>query len=191
MIELRFQDGDASRIIGELVGRETERCAILWASRVALSDDWTVLSSTRIEFPDDDNYSDRSALSAQLKAGLHCANWQKPLAKIFPPFLCILIRVCSAGILRNRRSMARHIWRRFLSVRAPHTVHGAVVVSAGGWCARRLGEKTPMRVVSVGPRLQVLFDDDGPSGSTPLKFDRQVRALGSAGQKILSHSLSP
>ena len=82
MMELRFQDGDASRIIAELVGRETERCAVLWASHVALPEmDRLVVS--RIEFPTDDNYSDKSRISAQLKpdfiarigkkAGLSCA----------------------------------------------------------------------------------------------------------------------
>src|SRR3984885_11156468 len=67
MIELRLQDSDVSRIVGELVGRETERCAILLASHVALSDGLERLIVTRIEYPDDDAYADRSPLSAELK----------------------------------------------------------------------------------------------------------------------------
>jgi molybdopterin/thiamine biosynthesis adenylyltransferase len=184
MIELRLQDGDASRIIGELVGRETERCAILLASRVAV-DGAERLVVSRINFPADDNYSKRTLMSAELNpdyiAQIGKAAARENLSAIFvhshpgsaPPEFS---EVDDDGEI--------HL-ARFLSVRVPHTVHGAVVVSAGGWCARRLGEKTPMRLVSVGPRLQVLFDADGASGSTPLKFDRQVRALGSAGQKYL------
>ena len=67
MIELRLQDGDVSRIIGELVGRETERCAILFASRVALSEDTERFIVSRVEYPEDDSYSDRSLMSAELK----------------------------------------------------------------------------------------------------------------------------
>src|SRR5215471_19171250 len=67
MIELRLQDGDVSRIVGELVGRETEQCAILFASHVALSDGRERLIVTRVEYPDDDSYSERSPLSAELK----------------------------------------------------------------------------------------------------------------------------
>ena len=184
MMELRFQDGDASRIIAELVGRETERCAILLASHVALPEmDRLVVS--RIEFPADENYSDRSLISAQLKPA-YIAEIGKKAARenlsaifvhshpgSFPPKF--------SEIDDDGETHLAH----FMSARAPDTVHGTVVVSAGGWCARRLGQKTPMRVVSVGPRLQVLFDVNDSPGSTPLKFDRQVRALGSAGQKYL------
>lgn len=184
MIELRFQDGDASRIIGELVGRESERCAILLASRVALPEmDRLVVS--RIEFPADDNYSDRSRTSAQLKPG-YIAQIGKTAAREKLSAIFVHSHPGSAPPEFSETDDDGEIHlARFLSVRAPDTVHGAAVVSAGGWCARRLGESTPMRVVSVGPRLQVLFDVEGAPGSTQLKFDRQVRALGSSGQKYL------
>jgi molybdopterin-synthase adenylyltransferase len=88
MIELRLQDADVSRIVGELVGRETERCAILLASHVALSDELERLIVTRVEYPDDDSYSDRGSMSAELKPDYvaHIGKWQH--AKIFPSFLC-------------------------------------------------------------------------------------------------------
>jgi molybdopterin/thiamine biosynthesis adenylyltransferase len=59
------------------------------------------------------------------------------------------------------------------------------VVSAGGWQARSLGTKTPLRIISVGAQLQVLFDTANAQGPASLKFDRQIRALGAAGQKHL------
>ena len=184
MMEVRFQDGDASRIIAELVGRETERCAILWASHVALPElDRLVVS--RIEFPTDDHYSDRSLISAQLKPEFIAQIGKKAARENLSAIFVHSHPGAAPPEFSEVDDDGEAHLARFMSVRAPHSVHGAVVVSAGGWCARRLGEKTPMRVVSVGPRLQVLFDIDGPSGSTPLKFDRQVRALGSAGQKYL------
>lgn len=184
MMELRFQDGDASRIIGELVGRETERCAVMLAFRVVLPEmDRLVVSS--LDFPADQNYSDRSLISAQLKPE-YIAQIGKKAARQNLSAIFVHSHPGSAPpeFSKIDDDGEAHL-ARFLSVRAPDTVHGAVVVSAGGWCARRLGEKTPMRVVSVGPQLQVLFDAEDGSDLPSSKFDRQVRALGAAGQKYL------
>lgn len=184
MMEIRFQDGDASRIIAELVGRETERCAVLWASHIALPElDRLVVS--RIEFPTDDDYSDRSLISAQLKPEFIARIGKKAARENLSAIFVHSHPGAAPPEFSEVDDDGEAHLARFMSVRAPHTVHGAVVVSAGGWCARRLGEKAPMRVVSVGPRLQVLFDIGGRSGSVPLKFDRQVRALGAVGQKYL------
>ena len=185
MIELRLQDGDVSRIIGELVGRETERCAILFASRVVLSEGAECLIVTRIEYPADDNYSDRTALSAELTPD-YIAHIGKVAARENFSIVFVHSHPGSAPPEFSRTDDRGEIHlANFLSVRAPDTKHFAVVVSAGGWRARCLGTKTPLRVISVGPQLQVLFDPDNAEASTSLKFDRQVRALGSVGQRHL------
>lgn len=185
MIELRLQDGDVSRIVGELVGRETERCAVLVASRVAAADDLERLIVTRIEFPDDDSYSDRSPKSAELKPD-YVARIGKTAARENSSIIFVHSHPGSVPPQFSPTDDEGEIrLARFLSVRAPGTVHGAAVVSAGGWRARHLGTKTPIRMTSVGAHLQVLFDPDRAAGATTLKFDRQVRALGTTGQKHL------
>jgi molybdopterin/thiamine biosynthesis adenylyltransferase/proteasome lid subunit RPN8/RPN11 len=185
MIELRLQDGDSSRIVGELLGRETERCAVLLASRVALSENSERLIVTRIEYPDDDSYSDRGPMSAELKPG-YIAHVGKLAARENLSIVFVHSHPGSAPPAFSLTDDQGEIrLAKFLSVRAPGTLHGAAVVSAGGWCARGLGAKTPMRLVSVGSRLQVLFDPDSDPRSPSLKFDRQVRALGPVGQKHL------
>jgi len=184
MIELRLQDSQVSLIVGELVGRETERCAILFASCVELSDDRRRLIVIRIEFPNDDSYSSRTALSADLKpdyiARVSKIASRQNLSLIFvhshpgsaPPDFSQTDDQCEVRL------------KAFLSVRAPGTTHGSVVVSAGGWRGRDLGEATPMSIVSVGSRLQLVFAP-GADPETSVKFDRQVRALGVAGQRHL------
>ncbi|MFZ0213509.1 MAG: ThiF family adenylyltransferase [Candidatus Acidiferrales bacterium] len=185
MIELRLQDGDISRIVGELVGRETERCAVLFASRVALPDDLERLIVTRIEYPDDDSYSDRSPLSAELKPD-YIAHIGKVAARPNVSVVFVHSHPGSAPPEFSRTDdQGESRLAKFLFVRAPDTKHVAVVVSAGGWRARCLGTQTPLRIVSVGAHLQVLFDPDYAQEPASLKFDRQVRALGSAGQKHL------
>jgi molybdopterin-synthase adenylyltransferase len=185
MIELRLQDGDVSRIIGELVGRETERCAILFASRVVLSDDIERFIVSRVEYPEDDSYSDRSLMSAELKPE-YVAHIGKVAARENLSIVFVHSHPGSAPPQFSRTDDQGEIrLAAFLSVRAPDTKHAAVVVSAGGWQARCLGLKNPLRIVSVGLQVQVLFDPDHAQESASLKFDRQIRALGAAGQKHL------
>lgn len=185
MIDLRLQDGDVSRIVGELVGRETERCAILLASRVVLSDGLERFVVTRIEYPDNANYSDRTPLSAELKPD-YVAHIGKVAARENLSVVFVHSHPGSAPPEFSRTDdQGEILLAKFLSVRAPDTKHVAVVVSAGGWRARCLGTKTPLRIISVGAQLQVLFDPDNAQGPASLKFDRQVRAMGSAGQKHL------
>lgn len=73
----------------------------------------------------------------------------------------------------------------FLTTRTPKTSHAAVVISAGGWRARELGAGTPLRLVALGSHRELLFDPHINVDSTDRLFDRQVRAFGEAGQRIL------
>jgi molybdopterin/thiamine biosynthesis adenylyltransferase len=73
----------------------------------------------------------------------------------------------------------------FLSMRGLSRQHASIVVSAGGMSARVLGGKDPVRVVSVGDRLRLEFDPAMDPAISDLKFDRQVRALGTEGQRVL------
>ncbi|HEV8414608.1 MAG TPA: ThiF family adenylyltransferase [Bryobacteraceae bacterium] len=185
MIELRIQDSDVSRIVGELVGRETERCAILLASRVVLPDGLERLIVTRIEYPDNESYSNRSLVSAELKPD-YIARIGKTAAResLSVVFVHSHPRSVPPGFSRTDDQGEVHL-EHFLSVRAPGTKHVAVVVSEGGWRARCLGTKMPLRIISVGPQLQILFDPENAQAPASLKFDRQIRALGAAGQKHL------
>lgn len=183
MIELRLQDGDVSRVIGELVGRETERCAILFASHVVISDGLERLIVTRVEYPDDASYSDRTQIAAELKPE-YIARIGKTAARENLSVVFVHSHPGSAPPEFSRTDDQGEVHlAKFLSVRAPGTKPVAVVVSAGGWQARSLGTKTPLRIISVGAQLQVLFDAANAEGPASLKFDRQIRALGAAGHK--------
>jgi molybdopterin/thiamine biosynthesis adenylyltransferase len=72
----------------------------------------------------------------------------------------------------------------FLEHRHPAT-HAALVVSAGGLRARRLGTSEELRVLSVGDQREVLFDPVPDGAPTLHVFDRQIRAFGLAGQQAL------
>ena len=73
----------------------------------------------------------------------------------------------------------------FLIRRGQTCPHAALVLSQGGMSARVLGRNEPLRVVSVGDRRIVEFDPEvGKAGALNM-YDRQVRAFGTDGQRIL------
>jgi molybdopterin/thiamine biosynthesis adenylyltransferase len=78
----------------------------------------------------------------------------------------------------------RHL-KAFLDHRHPEKMTVALVVSAGGVRARRIGTDHPVRVVSLGDAREVLFDPMPGGASASEVFDRQVRAFGAAGQRVL------
>jgi molybdopterin/thiamine biosynthesis adenylyltransferase len=185
MIELRLQEYDVSRIIGDVLGRGTERCAILLASSVELSDGDVRLIVCDIKFPEEEAYSYRNETNVELTpayvAQISKIARHKTLSVVFlhshpgtfPPEFS---RVDDRG----ERSLAD-----FFSVRTPGVTHYSAVVSSGGWRGRELGTQNPVRIVSIGSRVQTLFEPDTATDPISLRFDRQVRALGAAGQKHL------
>lgn len=73
----------------------------------------------------------------------------------------------------------------FLAHRHPGMAHGALVVSAGGVRARRLGTGREIRVLSTGIEREVVFDPAPDGNEEHGTFDRQVRAFGAQGQRTL------
>ncbi len=185
MIELSLQDYDVSRIAGDVLGRGTERCAILFASGVALPNGRVRLITSDVEFPEDGSYSDRGELSAELTPS-YVARISKTAARnnwsivflhshpgIVPPEFS---SIDDQGELRLAK---------FLSARTPGVRHCSVVVSTGGWRGRELGTESPIRIVSIGSRVERLFDRSEADEAASVRFDRQVHALGAAGQRRL------
>ena len=185
MIELRLQNYDVSRIVGDVLGRGTERCAVLFASAVELPDGSVRMIVKDVEFPEEGSYDDRSEISAQL-APAYVAYVGKKAAREN----CSIVFLHShPGAMRPEFSSIDdkgelHL-AKFLSVRTPGIVHASAVVSAGGWRGRQLGTDDPMRIVSIGPSIETLFEPHDADESITLRFDRQVRALGAAGQRRL------
>ena len=153
MIELRFQDGDASRIIGELVGRETERCAVLLGIPRCSARDWTVLSSPASSFPTMITIQTDRSLVRSSKPD-YIAQIGKVAARENLSAIFVHSHPGSAPpeFSRTDDDGETHL-ARFLSVRAPDTGMAPWWSALAGWCARCLGEKTPMRVVSVGAAI--------------------------------------
>lgn len=185
MTDLRLQEHDVSHVNGNILGRGTERCAIMYAATAEVRTGELRLIVNHVEFPEDEDYAYRSEISAELtpdyvariskKAANH--NWSLVFVHSHPG------TAPPHFSLTDTEGESR--LATFLSARTPGVTHCAVVVSVGGWRGRGLGTQSPIRIVSVGSSVQTLFEPDEADSSASLRFDRQVRALGAAGQRRL------
>lgn len=185
MIDLVLAEADYEAIKAELCGGETEKCAVLLANQTSRPDGGVRLLVHEIQRPLSSDYTRVGKLEAELT----------------PEYVA---RVTKRAKRENRALVfvhshpgehAPHFSRiddagektlgEFLKRRHPDLIHAALVVSTGGLRSRQLGTTAEIRVISVGATLNILFDPISTNGALAEKFDRQVRAFGSEGQRKL------
>lgn len=182
MIDLVLAANDWKALTAKLIGTPTEECAVLFTRQVTRSDGRVRLLVREVEFPQRDDYTQKGPVNAQLTPAL--VAWVTKRARQ-GGFGVVFVH-SHPGTSPPEFSTVDDLGERhladFLARRHPDLCHAAMVVSAGGVCARRLGSQEYLRVVSLGVSLQVLADPDGPHSLTTETFDRQVRAFGQDGQ---------
>jgi len=185
MIDLRIAATDLKTLRSSLLSHRDERCAVLFASR--LERGRRALLVQHIAFPDDADYAERSPIRAELKPEF-VARVTK-IAKLQHWSLVFVHTHPGDQPPRFSRTddHGESELAAFLKRRELQPLHAALVMSNGGMCARVLGTSDLVRVASVGDRLTIEFDPDGDSTEATLMFDRQVRALGADGQRVLTN----
>lgn len=187
MMELALSALDAQQIAREVLAGDAERCLVLLASQAIGTDGRLRLLVRKIDVPPAELYSEQTRISAELTPA-YVARIGKLAATSGESVIFVhshpgddtpdFSPVDDAGEARLAE---------FLRARVPGVAHAAVVVSHGGWRARRLGTSEPVRIISVGAaERRILFDPTGESSSPLEVFDRQVRAFGSAGQRVMA-----
>lgn len=185
MIDLRIASSELQALRDSLLGYPHERCAVLFASRARGSADRELMLVRESEFPTDEDYIRSGFNHAQLRpdfvARVAKRARLKDLSLVFvhthPGESAPLFSVIDD---RGEEELAAFLERRGQTVR-----HAAVVMSNGGISARVLGRYEPLRVVSVGNRRVVEFDPEDNKTSDFAIYDRQIRAFGADGQRIL------
>jgi molybdopterin/thiamine biosynthesis adenylyltransferase len=185
MMELLLAEGDYAAIKAELYAGESENCAILFANQITKTDRTVRLLVRDIQLPLPADYTRKGMLEAELT----------------PEFVA---RVTKRARREKRALVFVHshpgsdapqfsviddagekLLSAFLAHRHPDFSHAALVISAGGVRARRLGGTEEIRVISVGPHRATLFDPASRETTVSEQFDRQVRAFGADGQRKL------
>lgn len=185
MIELTITKADADLVAYQLLGGDTERCAILFASRALQNRAVIRFVVRKVEFPDEENYTQKSIVSAELSPAFIAKISKQARMNGFSIIFVHSHPGKDHPQFSNVDDMGEKRLASFLSVRLPDTAHGSIVISAGGWRGRLLGSSNPMKVVSLGAKREVLFESKNAYPIDRTLFDRQVRAFGVDGQKIL------
>lgn len=185
MMELVLPSREFETIRTRLTGSEVEACAILYTGQRVRADGAARLLAREVEYASSADYTRQGELEAELNpdfvARVTTRARREGLGLTFvhshpgdqPP------EFSPIDDFGEERLAA------FLAHRHPSALHGAMVVSAGGVRARRLGPGEEMRVISIGPHHEVLFDPATAEEQDQAAFDRQVRAFGATGQRAL------
>lgn len=185
MNELTISKTDADRVAKEILGGEIERCAVLFASRVDRDDGGVRFIVREIEFPDLENYTKQTAVTAELSPAF-VAKVSKNAHKRGDSIIFVHSHLGEAHPdFSQLDDLGESRLASFLAVRTPGVPHGSLVVSAGGWRGRQLGTSNPIKIVSIGERRDVLFEPSHCGEPIQPIFDRQVRAFGEAGQRVM------
>ncbi|MDE2466981.1 MAG: ThiF family adenylyltransferase [Alphaproteobacteria bacterium] len=183
MIDLRIASSDLAALRSTVLGHKDERCAVLLTSR--LEQGRRALLVREIVLPEDADYARRSPIHAELRPDFVARVTKRAkLASLSLVFVHTHPGDQSPRFSRTDDEGEREL-AAFLARRGLEEPHAALVLSDGGMCARLLGRPDMIRVVSVGDRLTVEFDAHREETTAAPMFDRQVRAFGIEGQKVL------
>lgn len=185
MMELVLAEEDTTAIKAELIGGDTEKCAVLYASQTVRSDETIRLLVREIQWPSLGDYTRRGMLEAELSPDFVARVTKRARREGSGLVFVHSHPGPEAPNFSQIDSTGEKRLEAFLAHRHPTLAHVAVVVSAGGVRARRLGAGEDVRIVSVGAKREVVFDPSLVEPSIAERFERQIRAFGSVGQRVL------
>lgn len=185
MIELTIAAHEANALVNHVTGSETELCAILYTNEYKRGDGLVRVLVRDVEIPSMHDYSRKGALEAELRPEFVARVSKR--ARLDKTGL-VFVHSHPGNVPPNFSPVddegELHL-TRFLSHRNPNATHLAVVISRGGVCARRVGTREKVRVVSLGEDREVLYPKLHSTSATEHKYDRQVRAFGMEGQRAI------
>ena len=186
MIELRITTRDLQSLRDSLLGHEQERCAVLLAGRGKCKDDRELIFVRESVLPVEDDYAQCGFDHAQLRPDFVARVSKR--ARLQDQSL-VFVHTHPGNTPPHFSPIDDHGEKElaaFLIRRGQSYPHAALVLSHGGMCARLLGRNELLRVVSIGERRVVEFDPEDEKTDEYDMYDRQVRAFGVDGQRILS-----
>ncbi|MFA6348666.1 MAG: ThiF family adenylyltransferase [Candidatus Paceibacterota bacterium] len=167
---------------GNLLKHEEETCAILYGRPVEISGRLARIVVHESTYPQAEAYNARTSIRAQLKPEFVSEAVQRARRNGES-----VIFVHSHPFPFNQFSETDDAGERelvpFLSGRIPDVPHAAMLLTPETSIAREIGTKKPLRVVGVGENI---IWGEAAGGEKPAeRYDRQIRAFGTAGQDVL------
>ena len=185
MIELRIASSDLQALRESLLGHRHERCAVLLAARGHCSDGRELMLVRETVLPTYDDYTTSGFDHAQLRPDFVARIAKRARLQDLSLVFVHTHTGASAPQFSLVDDRGEDELSAFLVRRGQTYRHAALVLSRGGISARVLGQHEPAKVVSVGEQRIVEFDPEVDINGDFDMYDRQVRAFGSDGQRIL------
>jgi molybdopterin/thiamine biosynthesis adenylyltransferase len=184
MTDLTLIASDVTALRSNLIGHTDERCAILFTTAAKAAGNDRLLSR-EVEFPEFTDYASSGPLEAELKPGFVARITKRARREEMGLVFVHSHPGDNPPLFSDVDTVGENRLAAFLAHRLPGTTHAALVVSAGGMRARRLGTKEDIRVISIGSVREILFETRPTIQSDLSIYDRQTRLLGERGQRIL------
>jgi proteasome lid subunit RPN8/RPN11 len=188
MIELRISAAELRTLRSTLLGGDTEQCAVLLAARAHRASGSDLMLVRETILPGQEDYTASGVHHAELRPEFVALVAKRARSED----LSLVFVHTHPGLQPPDFSpvddQGEAELSAFLSRREMNGPHAALVISQGGLCARMLGQSNQIRVVAIGDTRIVEFDPGLESENEISSYDRQIRAFGAEGQRIL-HSL--
>lgn len=184
MIELRIPASLLRDLGAHLLEGDVERCAVLLAS--GLTQGRPLLLVNEAILPESGDYLRQSQIAAELAPAFVAKVTKRAKAQ----GQALVFVHTHPGSIQPHFSLqddaGERELRAFVERRALPGTHAALVIGEVGCRCRVLGGNEEIRVVSIGDVRRVEFEPTHEeSEPAEQRFDRQVRAFGAAGQRVM------
>src|SRR6266446_1564964 len=171
-----------SSLRSELLQFKHESCAILYGRSVEIGGRLVRIIVRDSEIPQSDAYSVRTGARVQLRPEVVAMAGQRA-RKNNESVVFVHTHPFSFNAFSQTDDAGELELAAFLKQRVPTARHAALLLTPEVSIARELGQYTPLRVTGVGRTLE--FGETLSDPTSAVRYDRQIRALGSHGQRKL------
>lgn len=166
----------------ELLTDRHETCAVLFGRTITVSGELARIIVNRSLLPQPDAYSFRNSMAAQLRpefvAGVAQQARRNDESVIF-----VHTHPFSLNKFSSIDDKGETELKAFMDRRIPNARHAAMLLTSEVSIARELGQSQPLRVIGVG--AEMIWGESTSEIDSAQRYDRQIRAFGTEGQKVL------
>jgi len=171
-----------STLRANLLKHKEETCAILYGRAVEISGKLARIVVRESTHPEPGAYQLRTSVRAQLQPEFVAEATQRA-RRSGDSIIFVHTHPFSLNTFSEIDDAGEVELAPFLRQRIPHTTHAAMLLTPEKSVARQIGTKKPLRVTGVGENI--IWGDIGVATKAADCYDRQIRAFGAAGQKVL------
>jgi len=161
---------------------ENESCAILVGRSIVANGKLIRIIAREIIEPNVNSYDIRTPTRVQLKPEFIADTVQRA-RKSGESLVFVHSHPFSFNEFSKIDDEGEIILANFLKQRTPNIIHASLLITPEKCLARLLGQDKYLKIIGVGSELY--YDAENKLTNADLRYDRQIRAFGKEGQKIL------